>query len=116
MRKSTKALAVAGLAMAGMLASTASFGYCYVAGKVTNVWSYNNGYAYFGIAPETDYGAGYVIYFYSPNTYSAYDTLMNAAASDEYVYVRGSAASCPSITSGIGSGGTLEYAFTSDFR
>jgi len=116
MHKSTKVFAVAGLAVASMLACSATFGYCYVAGKVGAVWSYNANYAYFGIAPESDYGAGYLIYFYAPNTYSAYDTLMNAAASDEYVYVYGDASSCPSISSGIGSGGTLMYAFTSDYR
>ena len=115
MLKSTKTLIVAGLAAASMAVSAPSFATCAVAGKVATVWSYNSNYAYFGIAPESDYGVDYVIYFYAPNTYSAYDTLMNAAASDEFVYVYGNASSCPT-TGVIRSGGTLQYAFTSDYK
>ena len=115
MFKLSKTLLATGLVAGGIAMSGAASAECVTAGKVGTIWSYNTGYSYIGIAPESAFGEGYVVYYYVPASYSAHATLLAAAASDEYVYVSGDASSCP--TSGvIRYGGTATFVFHSDFQ
>jgi hypothetical protein len=101
-----------------MAVSAPSSAACNVWGKVGTIWSYNNTNVYFGIQPNSlNYGTGYVYYFRATVGQSLYDTLMNAAASDETVYVSGNATSCPTPSAGgIYYGGVATYVFHSDYR
>lgn len=113
MTKLGKGLVMAGLVTGGLALSGAASATCSVAGKVMNVWAYNSTYSYVGIAPQNSYGAGYVIYFYVPTSYSASNALHAAAASHDYVYAYGDATACPT-TGTIRYGGTVQYVFSSN--
>ena len=100
------------LAVAAMVLSGASYATCATTGKVGTIWSYNQDYAYVGIAPDSAFGTAYVNYYFVRNFHTVWDALMAASASGGTVSVTGDAAACP--TSGtIRYGGNATFAFYS---
>ncbi len=112
MFKRNKGIAAGILAVAAMVLSSATYATCVTTGKVGTIWSYNQDYAYVGIAPDSTYGTAYVNYYFVRNYHTVWDALMAASASGGTVTVSGDAASCP--TSGtIRYGGNGTYVFHS---